>query len=138
MSLGNLGISSGHTHTEGVDADTGKPSATISATKYFKKISMGHETVAAIQVNFNQANGAAAQTLAGTIKVQGSNHEDPTDEAAGTNEWIDLDVVFPAAVTSGAGTTGVSMSFIGWRWIRFVFTRTGGEGILIVRTCIKR
>lgn len=136
MSLGNLGISSGHTHSEGVDADTGNPIAEIAATKYFKKISMGHETVAAIQVNFNQVVTTA--TLAGTIKVQGSNHENPTDEAAGTNEWLDLDVVFPAQVTSGAGMTGISMAFIGWRWIRFVFTRTGGTGSLIVRTVIKR
>lgn len=134
--IGDLGTGTGHTHTEGVNSDTGVPNAEIAATKYFKKIGMGHETTCAIQVNFNQLTTTA--TLAGTIKVQGSNHQNPTDEAAGTNEWIDLDVVFPAAVTSGAGTTGVSMSFIGWRWIRFVFTRTSGTGSLIVRTVIKR
>ena len=133
--IGDLaGISTGHTHIEGVD-DDGKPLANLTATKYFKRISMGHETVCAIQLNWN---ADATHTLAGTIKVQGSNHTNPTESAAGTFEWVDLDVVFPVQVTSGQGGTGISMSFIGWRWIRLVFTFASGSGTLIVRTVIKK
>lgn len=134
--LGNLaGIGTGHTHLEGVD-DNGKPSANLTATKYFKRIACGHETIVSIQLNWNED---ATHTLAGTLKVQGSNHAEPPESVAGSHfEWVDLDVVFPVQVTSGEGGTGVSMAFIGWRWIRLVFTFSSGSGTLIVRTVIKK
>lgn len=135
MGIGNLGIGAGHTFKEGLDAD-GKLIAAISATKYFKKISLANEKLCAIQINYNED---ATATLAGTFTVQGSNFDNPTDEAAGTREWLTLDVVFSASsvIAAGAGMIGVSMDFVGWRWIRVVFTRTGGTGSVVVRTVQK-
>lgn len=133
--LGDLGRGAGHTFKEGFDADTGVPAA-ISATTYFKKIALANEKLCAIQINYNEDSTA---TLAGTFKVQGSNFDNPTDQAAGTREWLDLDVVFSASsvIVAGAGMIGVSMDFIGWRWIRVVFTRTGGTGSVGIRTVQK-
>lgn len=135
MGLGNYGIGCGHTMVEGLDTN-GQPIAAIAATKYFKKISLANEHICSIQINSNED---ATATLAGTFTVQGSNFDNPTDEAAGTREWVTLDVVFSATSVLAAGATvmGVSMSFVGWRWVRVAFTRTGGTGTVIVRTVQK-
>lgn len=129
MPLGHLGEGTGMTFKEG-DKTTA-----VTADKYFKKISMADETIAAIQVMFNED---ATHTLVGTLYVQGSNLPNPTDEAAGANEWKTLDVSFDTLVTSGAnGMSSINLSAVGWRWLRVFFDFTSGSGSMAVYTYVK-
>jgi hypothetical protein len=108
----------------------------VTADKYFGRIEMPPAaTVVSVQVNFN--HDAATHTGVGVLYIQGSNHETPTDAAAGTNEWETLDVVFTRAVTSGAGQATCNMAYFGYRWIRTFYDFTSGSGAVEVRTMIK-
>lgn len=128
MPLGSIGQGPGYTHFEG-DKTTD-----VSADKYFSKISMYGSTVCSIQVRFNDGGTA---TAAGVLYVQGSNENNPTDLAAGSNEWETLDVAFNRAVTAGAGMASINLSNVGWRWLRVFYDRTSGSGPLQVATVIK-
>ena len=125
MSLGHPSEGNGYTMPDG-DRTTG-----IAATTYFKTIPVPKTGMIAIQVNFNED---ATATAAGTLTIQGSNFPSPTAEAAGTREWDTLDVAFNRAVTAGAGLASINLSFLGWRWIRVVYTRTSGTGSFYVQT----
>lgn len=107
----------------------------VAADKYFGRVSMRAAAIASIQVNFNR--DAATHTGVGTFYVQGSNHEDPTDGAAGTNEWETLDVVFARGATSGAGLAALSLSDVGYLWIRVFYDWTSGSGSVETHICVK-
>lgn len=114
-----------------VDVYQGDNTTQVTADKYFGRVLVDRCTVAAIQVNFNR--DAATHTGVGTLYVQGSVHDAPTDGAAGTNEWETLDVVFPRNVTSGAGHAAVSLSAVGYRWLRVFYDFASGSGSVEVR-----
>lgn len=126
MALGFTSLGAGYTMVDPYTSGTG-------ATKYFKKISMANETTVCVQVNWD----AAWST---TLKIQGSNYENPTDEAAGaTDEWIDLDVV-PNRQPAAGSERGCyfNMSFVGFRWIRVSSTSwVSGTPNVTIRTVQK-
>ena len=120
-----LGMGQGILHYQG---DT---TTQVVADKYFGRVALNYASICSIQVNFNPG------TAAGALFVQGSNHEDPSDLVAGLNEWETLDVVFPRAVISGAGQAAISLSHVGFRWIRIFFDHTGGSGVMEVCYFVK-
>lgn len=112
--LGAMGLGTGHTHNE-------ETAANVTADVYMSKIAMGTERLCSIQCQWD-AN------LTAVLKVQASNLPNPTDGAAGTNEWDTLDVVFTVNPAGTAGTGSVSLDAVGYKWLRVFVDYTSGTG----------
>lgn len=122
--LGYTGLGTGHTMKQ--------EELAVAADKYFKKIAMSTETLACIQINWSAAT-------TGTMYVQGSNYDNPTDEAAGaTDEWQNLDVV-PNKQPVGGTERGCffNIAYQGFRWIRVFYDFTSGTADITTRTVTK-
>lgn len=101
--------------------------AQTNATTNFPAITADQLYVASFIASFS--DGAAA----GTLKVQGSN--DPNGAGVFIDwvptNWVDVP---SATVTVAAGATSLiaPIANMCYRWLRLVWTRTGGAGTLTV------
>jgi hypothetical protein len=82
---------------------------------------------------FVQAVVSSASSLNGTLKLQYSNKRtEPTDSDP---TWLDLPTdaslaVNPQTITADGAKAWEYPKVISYRWIRLVYTRTGGSGTL--------
>lgn len=92
------------------------------------KIDTGQWLSASFQASFG-ADGAAA----GTLKVQASNDPCPYGNQAKNftpTNWTDVSGA-TATVTAG-GSVLIPLTTVNYRWLRLVWTPTGGAGTLTV------
>jgi hypothetical protein len=70
----------------------------------------------------------------GTVKLQASNDEGPPSGAgAPPSNWTDI-ASATVTLTASPGTFLIPKTDLCYRWVRVVYTRTGGGGALTVKT----
>ena len=99
------------------------------ADAYSDPISMTRDSVFGLQVSWTG-------TLAGTLKLQFSNVEQPGTGAS--TDWVtDTSYTFPADPAGSASSTFEQWSGCGSRWIRLFYDHTSGTGTITALCHIK-
>lgn len=93
---------------------------------------MSQASLQSTAIDLNQLDLTSIQAIwtggsaSGTLKIQVSN--DMVDLASQVTHWTDY--TGSDETVSGAGDVLWNMSFVGYRWVRMVYTRTSGSGSL--------
>jgi hypothetical protein len=85
--------------------------------------------IVATNVLYVSVQAVATSTIAGTVKIQFSN--DIVNEQIGPTNWIDIPSA-TVSLTGTAGAFGIAKIDSCYKWLRIVFTKSGGTGTVSV------
>lgn len=98
---------------------------------------MSSATITSIGIDLNQLDLDSIQAVwtgspVGTLKIQVSNDivavAPGANPAANVTHWSDY--TGSSTAVSGAGDITYNMTFVGYRWVQLVYTKTSGSGTL--------